>query len=305
MTFNRHLAMLAWWAAWLALAVGAPTRASAEPAWQAAAVGAVAILPAPDEKGALIGGALSCAQQRWEFRLRSEPDETRGHQEALLTIDDTPFKVAAVRTEAVVAFPVDTELLEPIKAGSRLTISLAGGRKTAASFPLAGSRAAIETAASRCSPVDMSAYHRVELTAKDPAASVAAGLLSDEARLFRAATGKEPEMAAARLDFDEGRVLLFASLCGSTSYYGVSGCTLAGFVPDGDGNWRQVYDTEGVLLHTDPRTAHDGWPDLVTVPVSGDAEPSRWSWTGRHYSAAEPIVAADALVGTVSDLLRP
>ncbi|MBA3449254.1 MAG: hypothetical protein H0T56_16935, partial [Pseudaminobacter sp.] len=99
----------------------------------------------------------------------------------------------------------------------------------------------------------MSAYQRIALADRGVEAAVAQGLLAAEEKLFRAATGKQPAIAAATLDPGCGRGLLFASLCGPSSYYGLSGCTLRGFVrPDAAGEWREIYNSEGMALYTDP-----------------------------------------------------
>ena len=140
----------------------------------------------------------------------------------------------------------------------------------------------------------MSAYARVVLSETDPAVETAKILLADEAKLFRAETGKQPIHAAATIGLSEGRQLLFASLCGSTSYYGQSGCTLLGFASEGPGSeWRQVYGNEGVLLHTDPNMSNGGWPNLVTLPVVGGVQPDYWAWNGTEYENVEALVAGD------------
>lgn len=83
---------------------------------------------------------------------------------------------------------------------------------------------------------------------------------------------------------------MFASLCGSTSYYGRSGCTLSGFASASPGSeWKPVYNSEGVRLYTDPKVANGGWPNLVTLPVTDGVEPEHWMWDGSEYRNAAAV----------------
>jgi hypothetical protein len=109
-------------------------------------------------------------------------------------------------------------------------------------------------------------------------------MMQDEAKLFTAFTGKKPAFSATTLSLGGDRHLLFAALCGSTAYYGPSGCTLSGFAGEtAAGPWREVYNTEGVALYTDAAATKDGWPGLVTLPEGGDAK-SVWTWDGAGYA---------------------
>src|SRR5262249_21920490 len=146
----------------------------------------------------------------------------------------------------------------------------AGKDAPRATFNLRSSKLVIEAIAPRCSQIDMSAYRSVSLSPTDAAVPQASALLKDEIRLFREFTQKAPTVATAILEFPEGKRLMFASLCGSINYFGDSGCSLTGWSADGaESAWRPAYETEGVLLYTDPGQATDGWPNLVTLPVVG------------------------------------
>ena len=87
---------------------------------------------------------------------------------------------------------------------------------------------------------------------------------------------------------------MFASLCGSTSYYGPSGCTLRGYAAQGAAEWREVYNTEGVQLYRDAADPQDGWPKLATLPVNGD-NASHWTWSGDAYALADPVEQAERI----------
>jgi hypothetical protein len=271
-------------AAMLTLAMA--TAAQADSRWQEAAGGAVAILPAPTNATAIVGGSLSCAEQRWSFVLRAEPGSIAPATAApvRLVVGDAVFEANALEASGTVQFAVDRAILDPLRNGARLGFSM--GEKGAiakAVFPLAGSRAVIDAIRPRCTPVDMTGYQRVTLSETDPGVATAAGMMQDEAKLFTAFTGKKLVFSATTLDLGGDRRLLFAALCGSAAYYGPSGCTLSGFASEAAGPWREVYNTEGVALYTDPAAGKDGWPGLVTLPEGGDAR-TAWTWDGAGYA---------------------
>lgn len=262
--------------------------------WQEAGSGAVAILPAPLKSATVTGGSIVCAEQRWSFRLRLEASALAVAEErdGTIAIDGAAFPAKAHLDPGVLTVAAPFEAIEPLKAGNRL--SFVFGDEAAAVFSLRGSGAVLEAVAPRCSQVDMSGHKSIVLSPTDDALDTAAMLMAEEATLFREATGKQPVLSAARLDVAPDNMLLFASLCGSTRYYGQSGCTLSGFARQGaDGDWREVYNSEGMSLYMDPNTSADGWPDLVTLGVSG-GEPSHWRWTGLVYEIREPAIAEDS-----------
>jgi hypothetical protein len=278
-------------ASFFAIALFAAAPAWSSDRWEEAASGAVAILPAPEKADGISGASLYCAEQRWSFLFRPEAGAIvpGARLSGRVTVAGVPFAVQATETNGLLGAPIPFEILEPLKATARMGVAIGEGEAAvSAVFPLRASRTVIDAIAARCSPVDMSAYQRLTLSEIDPAVAQAEDLLADEARLFRAATGRQPIYAAKLLELADGKALLFASICGSNSYYGDSGCTLAAFARLGVGQeWRPVYNTEGVLLHIDPAAASGGFPGIVTLPVSGGAEPSHWVWTGATYQIRE------------------
>ncbi len=270
----------------------APARAADR--WEQAASGSVATLPLPSPAHAITGGALSCAKQRWSLRLWIDrpPQVSPLSDRATLAIGQARFPVAIEQDRISATIRLSPEILDLLKSGSRLTITVEDDvdPPPSATFALRGSRAVLEAIAPLCSQVDMSAYVAVTLSEADPAVEIARPLLAAEARLFRAATGRQPAYAATTLSLDGDRRLMFASLCGSTSYYGRSGCTLAGFAAASpDSEWQPVYNSEGVRLHTDPRVSNGGWPNLVTLPVTDGVEPEHWMWDGTEYRNAAAV----------------
>ena len=261
--------------------------ASAESRWQEAGSGAVAILPPPLESTGITGGSLHCAEQRWNFLLRMDSSATGiAGDEARLTVGREEFPAKANWTGSGVTVSVLPEALEALKAGNRVSITGGNGSEPAlATFPLGGSRKAIEAVAPRCSQVDMSDYDRIAFSETSPGVEPARKLLAGEIKRFRSATGKSPAVAAVVLDLEADRKLLFATLCGSTSYFGESGCSLTGYATENASEeWKEVYSTDGLLLYTDPKAATDGWPDLLTLPAIGGTEASRWRWDGGAYA---------------------
>jgi hypothetical protein len=266
--------------------------------WEQAGGGAVAILPIPNPAAVITGGSLVCAEQRWALRLRldRQPQVPALSDKAALSIGQADFTVEVEQDWGSATIPLTTEMLELLKSGTRLTVATedVGDPPPSATFALRGSRAVIEAIAPLCSQVDMSAYTAVTLLETDPAVETAKPLLAAEAKLFRAATGRQPTYAATTLMLEGDKRLMFASLCGSSNYYGRSGCTLAGFAATGPtSEWRPVYNSEGVLLYTDPRASTGGWPNLVTLPVVEGAEPEHWMWNGSEYQNAATVTQVE------------
>lgn len=269
--------------------------ATAGDRWQEAGSGAVAILPVPLKAAAIKGGSLFCDEQRWAFHLRVETAAQSSRQvtDVAVAVDGVGFAAKASLSPGMATISIPFEMLEPLKAGNRLSFAIDGEPATA--FSLRGSRAVLEAVAPRCSAVDMSAYQSVALSETDHSIGTAAKLMAEETALFREATSKEPILAAASVKVAPDAELVFASLCGSSRYYGESGCTLSGFARQGaSGDWREVYNSEGMALYLDPKTSAGGWPDLVTLGRHGGAEPGHWMWTGLAYEIREPAIAKDA-----------
>ncbi|MEQ1951736.1 hypothetical protein [Mesorhizobium sp. CN2-181] len=281
------------------LVVSAPALASDR--WEEAGSGAVAILPVPVKATAITGGSLVCAEQRWTLRLRSEDrDASPGLVQAKLTVDEESFPVMAERRPGLVSVSIDREMIEGLKSGAGLAISLGSEQQApAATFALRNSRKVLEAITPRCSQVDMSAFEQVSLSETDPAVERARPLLAAETKLFREATTATPKLAATHLDRGEGREMLFATLCGSSWYYGRSGCSLFGYVrPTPADEWREAYNSEGMALYIDPKASNGGWPDLVTLERNGGVEAIRWTWNGARYELRDPLVAGDDLTST-------
>lgn len=255
-------------------------------------MGSVAILPPPHRTSGITGASLFCTEQRWSFLVRLAPEHAGldGKVPGEIRIGDFRLPVQASPARGQLAVPMPTEALEAIKAGAAMDLRFSGGLK--AEFALAASRVVIDTVAPRCSPVDMSPFERLDLSGTDVAVAEARPLLASEARLFREATGQDPSLAARKLDLADGKALLMASLCGSTSYYGESGCSLFGYARQGPhDDWRLAYDTEGVRLYLDVGNEKDGFPAIVTLPMTGPAQPSRWIWTGAAYEIHDDVMA--------------
>jgi hypothetical protein len=266
--------------------------------WEAAGSGAVAILPMPKPAKGITGGSLYCAEQRWAFLFRLSPDSGLAPgtiEKARLAAADLKLELDADIAAEAATIGVPREMIAAVKSGTVLKVEIGAG-KTApkATFNLRYSKAVIEAVAPLCSQIDMSAYQRVTLSETDPAVPVATGLLEDDIRLFRDYTSAQPSVATVTLDLGGGKRLLFASLCGSNGYFGETGCSTTGYAAEGaDGAWRMVYETDGVLLHTDPGKAVDGWPDLVTLPIVGGTEATHWTWSGDRYEAVGPTLSED------------
>lgn len=289
----------------LLLALAAVNPSEAADRWEEAATGAVAILPAPSKARGITGGSLYCAEQKWGFLFRVE-DSTGLSGGAKMALDGDIIDAMAASAPGTLDVAIPLETIDLLKRGSRLRFD-AGPEETGVHgvFNLRNSTKVIEAIAPRCSQIDMSAYEAVTLREDGPAVETALSLFSDEIKLFRRATGKQPTVAAVQIDLPETKRLLFGTLCGSTSYYGKSGCTLSGWASTNAGtDWQQAYSTEGLRLYLDDAGADGGWPKLATLPFVNGTEIGHWIWSGSTYEtedahiAIEDDVAPDA-TGTV------
>ena len=289
------------------VAVGLPVTfvgggfAHASDRWEEAGSGAVAILPVPLKASLVQGGSLACAEQRWTLRLRTEARPGAAASIAVeLAVDGRKNLTDASQGATLVDIPVDRDMLDRLKRGSSLAVRIGSERDApGATFSLRNSQKSIDAVAPRCSPVDMKGYDHVALVESGVDMETAETLLAGEIKLFRQATSSTPRIAAARIAGGGERELLFASLCGSSWYYGRSGCTLFGYArtsPSAD--WREVYHSEGMGLYVEHQATPDGWPELATLPVDG-VESMHWRWDGSRYALRSSDFAADELKGSI------
>lgn len=267
--------------------------------WEEGGSGAVAILPEPRYPQGITGGSFFCSEQKWGFLFRTETGRTlpADGAEGGITVRGELYPFAAEVSPGSVHAPVPFEMLEGLKSGTSMSVTIDKGEtKLGAVFNLNASRRVIEAIAPRCSQIDMSGYDRVTLSEMSLAVISAKPLLEEELKLFRQATGKQPVLAAEFVDAGPGRQLLFASICGSTAYYGDSGCNLTGFALTADEpEWLEVYNTEGMHLFLDPNASNGGWPNLVTLPVVGGTEPTHWIWGGGRYVLRDQVISEEDL----------
>ncbi|MEZ5812346.1 MAG: hypothetical protein R3D45_13115 [Rhizobiaceae bacterium] len=259
-----------------ALAFG---QAQAAERWAALDGEAAARLPDPTRARAITGAELRCDQQEWALNvaLAFGTKGDNGARAASVRIGGDRFELEAERRASVVSVAIPSEALQPLRSGIRMDVTISGGTETHdARFSLIGSRRAIDEIAPRCSKRDMSAYTEIVPGELNPETTLARELLREEIVAFRTATRSEPTVAAALFTPGEDRRLLFATLCGSSWYYGNSGCNMTVHAQEGEGDWRRVYETEGVTMHVDPNAAADGWPDLVVLTFDGDIVVWRW-----------------------------
>lgn len=285
------------------LAASAP--AGAQTAWTAPEGQAYAMLPAPEPGTAVTGGVLLCDQQVWTLALALEPDGTIEGAEAntTLTARGQPFSVPSSQGNGSVDLNIPYEALEPMKAGIRLHIEFAGENRPVR-FPLTGSRRAITAVEQGCSPRELPTENRIALLATSPHLELGRQLRSNDIRDFVVSTNQLPDLRVAMLDLVGGRQLLFSQICGSSWYYGVSGCSLVGFARvkasgsseadpttvDLEG-WEPVLESEGAHLYTEPDKLNDGWPELIAIPLRPGFPDKLWTWTGQRYSVEGTIQA--------------
>ena len=290
-------------AALAALASPVPGQAQGTDRWAALDGEAVARLPAPQAGGRIAGATLSCEAQRWTLALElTGTEEPPAEGGAALKVDGRAFPAEPVGSAGALSIRVPTDAIGPMKEGLRLEVDLSGPLEAGvgdAVFALRGSRVAISAVEERCTRRDMSAFTPVTFTPYSSYLNLVRELRAADIKAFAEATASQPEVSAAMVELGEGRRLLFARLCGSSWYFGLSGCNITGFASEraegsagedeaaGEGaseTWRIVYDTENVFLHTDPRSDVGGWPDLVTLPLRADGLDLVWRWNGEAYA---------------------
>ena len=296
------------------IVLGSPAAAFAQlpDRWVADETEARAALPVSGETTA----SLSCAAQRWTLDLPVRGEITIDDGLVLMNVDGRPFELAAVMKDGNISMRLPREALEPLKDGLRMQLEFSGTlAETAGSpvFALRGSRAAISSVEDRCTLRDMSAYQAVTFTPFSSYLNIARELRADDIEAFETATASQPKVSVAMIELGAGRRILFARLCGSSWYYGLSGCNITGFVPqadpvaegdaEGETTWRVVYDTENVALYLDPGSKTDGWPDLVSLPVRGSGPGLVWRWEGRGYALKGELPPDEEDAGTLG--LRP
>lgn len=279
--------------------------ADAQPAdrWTAHETEASATLPAPRAGGRIAGATLSCEAQRWTLAIELAGEAAPPAQgTAALKVDGRAFAVEPVGAAGSLSMRVPAEAIGPLKEGARLDVDLSGPLEAAvgdASFPLRGSRLAIAAIEERCTRRDMSAYTPVTFTPYSSYINLLRELRAADIKAFAEATASQPEAAAAMVEIGAGQRLLFTRLCGSSWYFGLSGCNITGFAPepgegDAEAEWRVVYDSENVFLYTDPGSGSAGWPDLVTLPLRADGLDLVWRWDGGAYALHGTLPDAEA-----------
>lgn len=274
------------------------TPAPAGTIWSDDGTGAVALLPDPRPSTLVRGARLECAEQRWILRLELDDGAAKesGARLAEVSFGSEVFSLAAEQSGHAVSVSVPGEVLPPLRQGLRMEVGIDGAvQPLRATFSLIGSRKVIDAIAPRCSKRDMSAYRAVNPSELYPEAALARQLLSEEIKAFRAATRSNPVVKASRIDLDR-RELLFATLCGSSWYYGNSGCNLSVYARTEDsGDWLKVYETEGMDIYIVPGSAAP-WPALVTL--TPDGEEIHWRWQDGQYhvdlSDELPAIADEA-----------
>ena len=281
--------------------------ATAQTVWTAPEGQSYAMLPAPQKGTPVTGGVMLCDQQIWTLSLATEPGaEIEGADgTATLIALGQRFTVQSSRSDRSIDLIVPYDALEPMKASSRLQIELGGDNKPIR-FALTGSRRAITAVEQNCSPRQLPTENLIELETASVYLELGRRLRAEDIRDFIISTNQLAELQVAMLELEGDRRLFFVEICGSSWYYGVSGCNISGFARfsagasdpaelDLDG-WEPVFESEGVHLYREPGQSNDGWPNLVTIPLKPGFPDKLWTWTGQRY-AVEGTIQAELRTG--------
>lgn len=284
--FVAHSARGMTWATMLALSAN-PVMAQNSDRWIADEVQSLAKLPRVSD--AVSAATLTCSAQKWTLALDLAEADGLEPGTAEMRVDASFFEVKVAVTDTGLAISIPREALDPLKRGVRWTIDFSGKLEEKPgdlTLSLRGSRLAINAMEGTCSLRDMSAYQPVTFSPYSSYLSLARELREDDLKAFTVATTAQAKIDAAMAEFGDGRRVLFTRLCGSSWYFGASGCNITGFAPDpaAEGTWRVVYDTENKHVFTDPRSAHQGWRDIVTLPAGVGGNGKVWRWSGETYA---------------------
>lgn len=290
-----------------ALVLGAlfVTPAQAASLWQQAGSGSAAILPGPVKAEGIVGASLSCAQQEWTLLLRTGADwrnQLRGASAAAsitgaaeVSIGKARFARPALRTNGAIVLSLPYDALQGIRGGTTLAVKISGeAGPAAAQFALGGSKKVLEAIEPLCSPRSMEGYELVAMSETDAAVASARDLIKGDIEAFKLATMSEPRVEAAEKPLHDGKAMLFTRLCGSSWYFGRSGCNVSAFVRDNaQQGWRQAYENEGSNAYLDLTATSDGWPNIVSVPLKGKPDLSVWRWQDGAYALDHGLMASD------------
>lgn len=273
------------------LLVAGASPAAAADIWAADAYEARVTLPDPEPGTPVTGGTMACAADAWTLTLATRAGATVAGADgtARIAVPLGTFEAPSKAVAGGIEIAVPRAALEPLMRSTRLTIGFVGGADEVR-FPLAGSRRAITAAQTLCSRIDMPAANSVPLTPYSSYLLLTRDLRRSDIDDFVDSTGGTPRLRAGMVEIDAARRLLFSEMCGSTWYYGVTGCSLIGYAPvegkdaEKPQGWRIVYETEGVYLYVDPDAAHEGWPDLLAYRADAPTQAMRWVWKERSYA---------------------
>jgi hypothetical protein len=282
----------------LAVAAIASSTGAMASDWTHVAGEAAIELPAPTRAEGIFGAALRCTEQRWSLDLTLEPGRETPTEmpSAVLAVGEQRLDVIGKAATGGISLPLARLAIGPLKGGIQFKVDFPGvDPALGATFSLRGSKAAIAAAEPLCSKRDMTGYGHIALSPYSSYLLEAAELRQEEIKVFKQATASTPTLAAGLTTLDGDRQLLFVEACGSSWYYGASGCNLAGFArTSSESGWTLVYDAEGADLYQDNGTAVDGWPNLISLPKKGGGDEIVWAWNGAAYAVAPPD-----LVGSV------
>jgi hypothetical protein len=290
-----------------ALVVGglSATQAQASSLWQQAGSGAAAILPMPAKADGIVGASLSCAEQEWTLLLRTGADwrnQLRGASTAAaitgtaeLSVGKASFVKSALRTNGTIVLSLSYDALQPIRVGTVLVVEISGEAGPAkAQFALSGSKKVLDAIEPLCSPRSMEGYELVAVSDSDGAVAEARAVMRDDIEAFKMATMSEPRVEAAGKTLTGGKAMLFARLCGSSWYFGRSGCSVSAFTRDKAGQaWEQAYENEGSNAYLDLAATTDGWPNIVSVPLKGKPDLATWRWQDGAYALDHGLMASE------------
>lgn len=273
--------------------VAVSTPAEAADFWQEAGAGAVAILPDPSPTLGIASATLYCSEQAWGFHFRTDPARPAGAGLlGTITVGWEEVPLSFVAQAGNFHTTIQADLLERLKSGNSLRVVMGeGAERYAATFNLRQSRRVIEAISPRCSQIDMEGFEPVVFNDMGVDVAEAEPLVAAEVAKFREFTGASPKIAATSLDIEGGHRLLFATVCGSTGYYGPSGCNLSGYSRmAGAEGWTEAYNTEGMHLYLDRNADNGGFPNLATLEVFGGTQPIHWIWGGDRYMLRDQII---------------
>lgn len=309
-------------AAWLAIILTSTslftaTSVQASQNWEKLDGQAIANLPLATESDLIGSAALACSGQEWKLTILKKEDwrdqlrgaetaqeqaheQVRDLHQAQLRIGKLKENIRIRPDDLFHQIAISKSVLAAMATGSSLQVRLGEGEGAIdGRFSLRGSKLVIDQMRTECSPRRIEGYEVIGFEAAAPEIETARQLLEGDIASFRLATFSEPRLEARMLAVGRDKSLLVARLCGSSWYFGRTGCHVSGFTKERASealeDWKPGFEMEGSILYRDQKSAAEDWPGLLSIKLRDEGEGDLWRWAGGHYQLQDADVSFEGV----------